>query len=180
MKRETKIALNKLAELCKQSQESLYHRIRLAVACLDDIDYLAEVHGGDQDKAAGFLEGKYFSDLACAVPLIKVAAIYRANPVREHWESHKYNLVSLNAHFEQQREKDKGPQPPRRTATLAQLDAAAAKIADLEYSVSREQSTAQRMAVEIAELRSEVARLMQENAILRGRIMELERRPVAA
>lgn len=158
--------LKKVDDLIARSNASLFDRVTLLVEIWDDKDYLAH-HDGDIEKAESMLDSK-LGDYG--IGFFEAQAILKHFPNRPHWVGNSIRTMlakALEAEEAVRKEAKtpvvrKGPVPRKEHQEIVQ---------QLEQSKKRVDG----LQDETGRLRAEIERLREENAMLRGRVAELER-----
>lgn len=169
MKARTKEIMVSLKKLSAEGEKNLFQRVKLAAELLEDFDWIAEFHDGNEDMAAEAVQASYFASLCGYVPLLKVVAIYRKYPKETIWQEYAYNLKALELIYDADRKQEAGMQKSSvKRATLAQM-------AELEAQLSEAKAKGAAAKAELDTLREEAQKLREENAQLRVRLVELDR-----
>lgn len=153
MKKKTKELISTLRELAGKANECLYGRARIASMVLADLDYIAEVHGGNEDRAIESLQSEFFQDVCSYIPLGKVRLIYEMFPDPRTWADHNYNLNVMEQMLDEQLSVER-TSPQRRT---------------------RWKSVAASLEDELAIAKRKIKELTEENQRLNRRVWELEK-----
>ena len=129
MKRDTKKLLRELGTLSERADLNTYRRVQIAATVVEDMEWVAEEHGGDQAKAKAWLQTQYFEQLCGWLPLGTMIEIYREFPDEEQWRQHRHNLKAMHLLWLKRRQERTGSKPPKRkTAKLAELQATQAEL----------------------------------------------------
>lgn len=142
-----------------------FDRAKLLVSVYDDPDFIAE--HGDQLRAMDVLDAEV-SDLG--FDFADLMNMLQCFPDRKVWE--KKHLKTMQAEMLELAKNSKvqtiTDAPPRRTATVKQLD-------DAEKRAEKGEVRVESLSDELAELKQENSDLRMQLSEANGRIMELER-----
>jgi hypothetical protein len=155
----TKQALAELKKLAKEAGRSLYRRLELAAVVLQDLDWIAQVHGGSDLKAQDALEDEFFRDVGGYVTLGKLLAMYRHVP-KAKWVELRYKVQAIELEYDEQAAPDK-----RETGVRTAWKQIAEERGDKLEAAERK----------ILILQAKVDGLTSENERLKGRIEQLEK-----
>lgn len=152
----TKQALAELKSLSKAAADNLYRRLELSAKVMADLDWIAQVHGGSDLKAQDALQSEFFADLGGYVTLGTLLAMFRNVPKSE-WATCRYNVAAVEVIY---RDQANGvTKQGTRTAwkkiaedRLEQLEAAEARIQELESIVSEQAAKIARQGGQIEQL----------------------------
>lgn len=162
-------ALKQLATLAK---DNLFRRIQLAAEVMSDLDWIAQTHGGSDLKAQDALQDEYFSEIGGLVTLGRLLAIYKSFPDEQVWREYKYDLAALDSLCREQQEETE----PRQYTNWKQVaEERAEELDKTQKEASRAEELCERQREEIDGFRERIAELENDNAMLRGRIEELEK-----
>lgn len=166
---------NKLTEclqLRHQGGASAYRRAKLLCDVFEDREFRESLANADDLRMAAELDA-YVEDLC--LDFLDLRAILAFAPEQSQWADGR--LKRLYAEMLEARTTKRGetPKPPRRMATVKQLDAAEKRAEELHHRVETFKSEADELREKLAEANKEIARLRHENARLEGRLAELER-----
>jgi nitrogen fixation-related uncharacterized protein len=185
--KETRQKMLRLRELRDQAGSTLYERIKLAYECLQDPDFVEEIHGGKMDRAEDAIASEYFPDLVgpavARIDFAKMLAIYRQFSDEQTWKDHKYNLIAMEILYDEKRKrekKDTSPPQTRWAVTRKQWDDLESEKKALERQVKKKTDAISAKDEQIEGLRAKVQELESENAYLKGRISQLEAQVKAA
>jgi hypothetical protein len=180
MKSETRQNFIRLKELRDQAGNTLFERLRLATACLQDDDFVAEIHRGDIFRAQDAIAGEFFPDMigpsVAKIDFAKMLSIYREFPEEQFWKDHKYNLIAMEILYDEKRKQaaDLEPKRSRRAATLKEIEELEGQAKQLGAVIEQRNKLIESKDRMIEQLRQKIEDLTAENAYLKGRIAELE------
>ncbi len=174
MKTETKKALIRMKELRDAATHGIYERVKLASGVLADLDWIAETHAGDQEKAADAVNGEYFPDLGGYLHIAKLVAIYKMFPAESQWKEYHYNLSAMEGLYDDQRERETKdtPERPRYKKVAEELEQ---KLEHVEFQARRNSELLEARERELREAQARIRQLEQEVALLRGKLEAYER-----
>lgn len=162
--------LAELKTLANAARDNIYTRISIASQVLADTDWIATVHGGDEIKARDALQHEFFHELGGSYTLGTLIEIFKTFD-EPTWKERRYNLQTMRALWEEQREVE-GESVQRKRVKLAEYELAMKKVDESQQMISMLQE-------QLARANETVDDLREQNAVLRGRIEELERRSAA-
>lgn len=156
MKKRTTQLLAELRTLAQAAEKNLYQRIGLAREVLQDVDWIASVHGGSDLKAADALQDEYFRDLGGYVSLGKLMSMYR-HVTREQWEELRYDVAAVEVVYDDATREthEKG----ERTSWKKVAEERGQRVSELEKQVTQLLEANGQLREENTELRARVARL---------------------
>ena len=174
MKKRTRELLARMKKLAAEGKENLWERIKVAAELVADHDWIASDHNGDELRAKDAIQMEYFHELNGTYTLGVLLAIYAEFPDESTWQEYRYNLSAMRALWEEARVSDE----ESRTRTSIKKADYDKVVEDLEVAAARAKQTQElleKRSQELSELIAQNRELERENAILRGRIEELER-----
>lgn len=187
----TKQALAELKKLAKESADNLYRRIELADTVLQDLDWIARVHGGSDLKAQDALESEFFGNLGGYVTLGKLRAMFRNVP-KAKWAELRYHVQAVELVYDEQAKPEKHESGQRTAwkqvaeerqdrleAVERKAAAATEAAAAAEEKATKTLGRVEQLQADNAWLREENARLREENTRLRVRLQAMESREPA-
>lgn len=172
-KKRTSQLLADLKRLAGESRENILARIKAAKQVLSDLNWVSDTYGGSDIKARDALQDEFFLELNGVFTLGTLIAIYDSFPDESTWKEHRYNLQTMRALWEESRKKEDEDRQPRTRITRAEFDEQATQLQAVRQSLASREKT-------IQDLQETIERLREENAILRGRIEELQKMHAAA
>ena len=164
----TKQKVIKLRELSTGAGKNLYQRCKLLSEILADNTYIDSDFDGNEQRARDFFKREYFSDIDGKITLDDLIHIYRAYPDEKIWAGEGYMLGRIAAKYFAEFGPSPGGKPERTNWKAVAADLQADNDA-LRKDLER---TRQQLDAALAELKQ----VKHENAVLSGRIIELERR----
>lgn len=171
--------LAKLATMRDQAGEKMFERIQIACQIYADKIWIVTHFEGDAYAAAEHLERQYLGDLCMAVRFQRLQAIYQKVPDIADWREQKFDLKAINALAEERTPKPDRIKSERKTATVAELEAAKADKEQAEKELvfvqKRHHEEVHSKDQRIAVLEAQVSDLKLENATLKGQLRELQR-----
>jgi hypothetical protein len=191
VKSETKKHLVWLKEMAGKCGELLYERISRAASIFDDKDWVVAPNGGggSDDTAAERLDS-YFPELLGSFSFLELRAIYNEFPEKPQWQEQSYNLKTMYALYLSRSKQEKVPRA-RRSVTVAEYDDLEKKYEDAEFALHQmrkeydtrvDRASYQELEKRYADLRekyntllADYEELRSENAVLRGRIDQMEK-----
>lgn len=179
--KETRQKLIRLKELRDKAGNLLYERLKLACECLDDADFVGEIHRGDVFRATDAIANEYFPELVepavAKIDFAKMLAIYRQFSDEQVWKDHKYNLIAMEILYDDKKKrekKDAAPPQTRWAVTRKQWDDLENEKNALERQLKKKTEFLSAKDEQIEGLRAKIQELESENAYLKGRISQLE------
>lgn len=137
MARTTQL-LAKLKRLAADARTNLYERIKLAAEVLEDRDWVAQSFDGDLAKAEEAVGQDYFSDVGRMYTLGTLLSVLKRFPKEAQWVEYRHDIHALVAVWESEHQpEEKTPSITRKRATVAELEAAEKRIAELERELTR-------------------------------------------
>jgi len=173
-KQTTTQLLAELKTLAGAARDNIFRRIQIVRQILDDHAWVARVYDGDEIKARDSLQHEYFHELNGAYTLGTLLSIHAMFADVKVWEQNRYNLQTMRALYEEQKVPDK-PGIKQKRVSAKDLEEAEEKLQEATQYVRRAEELLKEREREIETLQSKVAALSEENALLRGRIYELEK-----
>jgi DNA repair exonuclease SbcCD ATPase subunit len=158
--------LKKVDDLIARSNASLYDRVKLLVEIWEDKDFLAH-HDGDIDKAEAMLDTK-LGDYG--IGFFEAQAILKHFPQRPHWVGNSIRAMLAKALEAEEASRKEAKSPVTRKGPVPRKEHQEI-VQQLEQSKKRVDG----LQDETGRLRAEIERLREENAMLKGRVAELER-----
>ena len=175
-KQTTKSKLAELKKLAGHAGELLYKRVRLAAEVLADGAWIEEAFDGDDMKAHDAVAEQYFGDLGGLMTVGEMIAIYHQFPEQAVWQTNRYNLCALDIEYHKQVAVDEDAEAkPERISWKTKTAEVIAEKNHVEAEAQRLRAAADSQSTELAALRSRVKELEADNAMLRGRLEELQR-----
>jgi len=162
--------LTKLKALVGEVGKVHFERVALAYKLLGNKEWIESEFNGDDWKAAEFLEEECFGDLCGAMSLWDLLKIRQHFPKEADWARCKWNLAKLMAEC-----KTDTPKVTRTAIKKADYEAVQQQAAESAAMLKKERRESASKDERIAKLEKDCTRLNRENAVLRGRIEELER-----
>ena len=166
MKKRTTQLLAELKILAKDAVSNLYKRIGLAAEVMADLDWIADIYGGSDLKAADALQDEYFRDLGGFISLGKLIAMYK-EVEKTQWEEVRYDVAAVEVIYDGlgRETHERG----ERTSWKKIAEERGAKIEELERQVTQ-------LLDANGKLREEATELRAKHARMEGRMEEIERR----
>jgi hypothetical protein len=164
MKWEQKLL--KVDDLVARSNGTLYDRIKLLAEVWADGEYLA-FHAGDMDAAEEMLDAK-LGDYG--IGFMEALAAFKHFPKRAHWVDTPIRQMLAEALEAERRDRKESASPSTRKGPVPRKE-----HEKLEEEMRHVNSRADSLAEENGRLRDEVRVLREDNAVLRGRVEELEK-----
>lgn len=167
MKKRTTQLLAELKVLAKDAVSNLYKRIGLAADVMADLEWIADIYGGSDLKAADALQDEYFRDLGGFISLGKLIAMYKSVE-KTQWEEVRYDVAAVEVIYDDQAtgEKAKRKSP---TSWKKMYEEAAKKVEELMAQIGQLMDANGKLREENTELRAKHSRM-------EGRMEEVERR----
>lgn len=177
VKKRTSQLLAELKKLTDSAVDNLYRRIEIAATVMEDLDWIAQVHGGSDLKAADALKKDFFPDLDGFITLPKLIEMYKKIE-REEWEACHYNVRAVEVIYEDRHwaKKEKG----QRTAWKKLAEERGMRIAELEKRITELEEQIKQLLESNSQLRKENTELRAQVAHKEGRIEEMSGRYASA
>ena len=160
-----------LKQLGTKSQGTLYRRLQIADTLLKSEEFM-EQFGGKLDEAEDQIAADGFPVLAGTYSVGELMVLFREFP-KARWEEYRYNLKAMQALYDEQRASEGETRERKSWKETAQqsaeeLESVGRQLKNVQQLLEHEQT-------EKTELSLRVRELEHENAVLRGRIEELEK-----
>lgn len=160
--------LLKVEELLRQGRKGAFKVATLLVAIFNDMDFRHDCGVVDDDRAAEFLD-KFTQDYFCT--FFQIKTLVEAYPKAKDWAGD----LSLKQMFDSIPARESTVvRKPRKTATVAQLEAAKDQTKRVEHRLKRVEKEVEPLRQRAETLQEENARLKRELAAAHKRIAELE------
>lgn len=169
--KKIEIEIRELVQECRNGRASLYEIATRLVRLFNESDSYATVINMKPDSVAEHLN-EYLRDFA--VDLETVITLLNVFPAREQWNRPVLDMLH-EARAKVQQRASENPLPTRRTAKVAELDAAMATIQSKTSELKRTTSELDRLRAENTRLQAANDRLSEKVKTLEGQVRELRR-----